>query len=112
MPGITTDAFEMLNSITAELYRRKGIDSTTNVADLKPSDFPIFDDLIALVDELIENETNEYHLKNMQTVRMFIEKFGTGGRNSNLWNGYNSIVTNENFICFSFRRNSFAWRSS
>ena len=39
----------------------------------------------------------------MQTVRMFIEKFGTGGRNSNLWNGYNSIVTNENFICFSFR---------
>jgi hypothetical protein len=93
----------MLNSITAELYRRKGIDSTTNVSELVPSDFPIFDDLIEMVDDMIEHETNEYHLKNLQTVRMFIEKFGTGGRNSNLWNGYASIQTNENFVCFSFR---------
>jgi type IV secretory pathway VirB4 component len=103
LPGINSDAFEMLNSLIATLYQRKNIGPQTAIADLKPTDFPIFDDLIALVDELIENETNEYHLKNMQTVRMFIEKFGTGGRNSNLWNGYNSIVTNENFICFSFR---------
>ena len=103
LPGISTDAFEMLNSITAELYRRKGIDSTTNVAELNPSDFPIFDDLIEMVDDMIEHEKNEYHLKNLQTVRMFIEKFGTGGRNANLWNGYASIQTNENFVCFSFR---------
>ena len=103
LPGISTDAFEMLNSITAELYRRKGIDSTTDVSKLEPSDFPIFDDLIEMVDEMIETETNEYHLKNLQTVRMFLEKFGTGGRNSNLWNGYASIQTNENFVCFSFR---------
>jgi len=103
LPGISTDAFEMLNSITAELYRRKGIDATTNVAELQPSDFPIFDDLIDMVDDMIEKENNEYHLKNLQTVRMFIEKFGKGGRNSNLWNGYASIQTNENFVCFSFR---------
>ena len=103
LPGINTDAFEMLNSLTAELYRSKGIDTGTNVAELKASDFPIFDDLLAMVDDKIEHEENEYHLKNLQTVRMFIEKFGTGGRNSNLWNGYTSIETNENFICFSFR---------
>ena len=103
LPGITTDAFEMLNSIIAELYRRKGIDATCNVSELKPSDFPIFDDLIEMVDEMIEVETNDYHLRNLQTVRMFVEKFGTGGRNSNLWNGYASIQTNENFVCFSFR---------
>lgn len=103
LPGINTDAFEMLNSLTAELYRSKGIDTGTNVSELNASDFPIFDDLLAMVDEKIEHEENEYHLKNLQTVRMFIEKFGTGGRNSNLWNGYTSIETNENFICFSFR---------
>ena len=94
LPGINTDAFEMLNSLTAELYRSKGIDTGTNVSELKASDFPIFDDLLAMVDEKIEHEENEYHLKNLQTVRMFIEKFGTGGRNSNLWNGYTSIETN------------------
>lgn len=103
LPGINTDAFEMLNSLTAELYRRKDIGPLSNFAEMNPEDFPIFDDLIAMVDEMLETETNEYHIKNLQTVRMFIEKFGTGGRNSNLWNGYNSIVTNENFICFSFR---------
>ena len=103
LPGITTDAFEMLNSIIAELYYSKNITPATSIPDLLPSDFPTFDDLIALVDGKIEVETNDYHLKNLQVVRMFIEKFGTGGRNSNLWNGYNSIVTNENFICFSFR---------
>lgn len=103
LPGINTDAFEMLNSLTAELYRTRGIDVGVNVADIKANEFPIFDDLIALVDEKLETEENEYHLKNLQTVRMFIEKFGTGGRNSNLWNGYTSIETNENFVCFSFR---------
>ena len=103
LPGINTDAFEMLNSLIATLYRKFGIDSTVNVSELKPSDFPIFDDLIQMVDDMIEVETNEYHYKNLQTVRMFIEKFGSGGRNSNLWNGYTSIETNENFICFSFR---------
>ena len=103
LPGITPDAFEMLNSLTVELYNRQGIDATTNISELGPEDFPIFDDLLSMVDEKIEVEKNEYHLKNLQTVRMFIEKFGTGGRNSNLWNGYSSIVTNENFVCFSFR---------
>ena len=103
LPGISTDAFEMLNSITAELYRRKGIDSSTDVSKLQASDFPIFDDLIDMVDDMIEVEQNDYHLRNLQTVRMFIEKFGKGGRNSNLWNGYASIQTNENFVCFSFR---------
>ncbi len=103
LPGITPDAFEMLNSLTVELYNRQGINAATDIAALRPDEFPIFDDLLAMVDEKIETEQNEYHLKNLQTVRMFIEKFGTGGRNSNLWNGYSSIVTNENFVCFSFR---------
>ncbi len=103
LPGITPDAFEMLNSIVVQLYKRFEIDSSVSVNDLKPEDFPIFDDLLQLIDEMLEVETNEYHLKNLQTVRMFVEKFGSGGRNSNLWNGYSSVVTNENFICFSFR---------
>ena len=40
---------------------------------------------------------------NLQRVKMFVEKFTTGGRNSNLWNGYTSVKTTENFVCFSFR---------
>ncbi len=103
LPGINPDAFEQLNSTVAELYERFGIGYDTDVSQIAPKDFPIFDDLVELVDEKIANEKDEYHLRNLQTVRIYIEKFATGGRNSNLWNGPTSIRTNENFICFSFR---------
>lgn len=103
LPGISPDAFEKLNSIVAQLYTRFNITPFTNVSELGPEDFPIFDDLVELVDEMIAKEKDEYHLRNLQTIRVYIEKFAHGGRNSNLWNGPNSIRTNENFICFSFR---------
>lgn len=103
LPGISPDAFEKLNSITVNLYKRKNIDSSTSIEQLKPSNFPVFDDLLELVDELIAKEKVEYHLRNLLTVRTYIEKFASGGRNSNLWNGPTTIQTNENFVCFSFR---------
>lgn len=104
LPGINTDAFETLNSMTVELYSRKGITRDTVVASLRPQDFPIFDDLMALIKEKLEDSKgDEYLYRNLQVVRTFIEKFSTGGRNSNLWNGYASVQTNENFVCFNFR---------
>lgn len=103
LPGISTDAFETLNSLTVELYRDKGIDNMTDVSTLRPQDFPIFDDLMDLIKARLEVTTDEYQFRNLQIVKTYIEKFSTGGRNSNLWNGYSSIVTNENFVCFNFR---------
>ena len=103
LPGIEPDAFETLNSLTVDLYQRKGIDRTTQIDTLKPEDYPIFDDLKELLVEQITVEKEEYRLRNLLTVKTYIDKFATGGRNSNLWNGPTSIKTNENFVCFSFR---------
>lgn len=103
LAGINTDAFERLNSLTVELYAKKGIDPHTKLDKLEAKDYPIFDDLMELIDEKIAFEKEEYDLKNLQTIRVYMEKFATGGRNSNLWNGPTSIKTNENFICFNFR---------
>ena len=103
LPGISTDAFEALNSLTVELYHRKNINVNTDVSALKPKDFPIFDDLMDLINEKLATEHDEYMLRNFQVAKTFIEKFASGGRNSNLWNGHTSIETNENFICFNFR---------
>ena len=103
LPGMSSDAFEKLNSISVELYRRKNIGPETRITDLTPQDFPIFDDLLELIDEKLAKEKDEYHLRNYMIMRTYVEKFATGGRNSNLWNGYTSIKTNENFICFNFR---------
>ena len=103
LEGISSDAFETLNSMVVELYERKGIDNSTLFYKLKPEDYPIFDDLYALVTERIEKETDEYHRKNLIIVQTYIKKFAKGGRNSNLWNGPMSIATKENFVCFNFR---------
>ncbi len=102
LDGLNSDAFELLNSIVTEVYAKKGIDKDTVIKDLKPQDFPIFDDLLALVREKIPKEVDPYKKQNYQTIETYVEKFGTGGRNSNLWNGPQCIETKENFITFSF----------
>lgn len=101
--GINSDAFETVNSLVVELYERFNINSSTRLDLLKPKDYPIFDDLLQLIKERLQTETEPFVLRNLQTVKTYVEKFAKGGRNSNLWNGPTSIVTNENFICFSFR---------
>ena len=103
LSGINTDAFETLNSLVVDLYDKFNINAGTRLENLKPKDFPIFDDLLKLTNERLLKETEPYVLRNLQTVKTFIEKFAKGGRNSNLWNGHTSIETNENFICFNFR---------
>ena len=103
LPGMPSEAFERLNSLIIEVYRKKGINSQTPISKLKPEDFPIFDDLYNLALEKLKNEKDEYHRKNLQTVETYISKFATGGRNSNLWNGPTSIATKENFVTFNFR---------
>lgn len=103
LEGLSSDAFELLNSVVTQVYHRKNIDATTKIKDLKPEDFPIFDDLLKLIRDKVEEETDPYKKQNYQTIETYIEKFGTGGRNSNLWNGPTSIVTRENFVTFNFR---------
>ena len=50
----------------------------------------------------IKSESDAYRLQNLKTIETYIEKFATGGRNANLWNGPSSIETKENFVTFSF----------
>ena len=101
--GMSGDAFEILNSLVVEVYKRKNIDTTTNLSTLKPEDYPIFDDVYKLICEKVETQTDEYLSRNLQILQTYVQKFSTGGRNSNLWNGPTSIETKENFICFNFQ---------
>lgn len=101
--GMSGDAFEILNSLVVEVYKRKNIDNTTNLSKLKPEDYPIFDDVYKLICEKVDTQTDEYLSRNLQILQTYVQKFSTGGRNSNLWNGPTSIETKENFICFNFQ---------
>ncbi len=103
LPGMPSEAFEELNTLVIECYKRKGINAQTPLTKLKPEDFPIFDDLYKVTVEKLNSTKDEYLKKNLQTVETYISKFATGGRNSNLWNGPTSIATKENFVTFNFR---------
>ncbi len=103
LEGISSDAFETLNTLVVELYNNKGIDSTTKISDLKPEDYPIFDDLFALIKDKLKTVKDEYYRQNLLVLETYIQKFATGGRNSDLWNGPTSILTDENLITFNFQ---------
>lgn len=103
LEGISSDAFEILNSLIVETYKNKGIDENTFIGDLKPKDFPIFDDLYALILQKIKETKDDFTMRNLMTIEAYIKKFAAGGRNGKLWNGPTSIETNENFVCFNFQ---------
>ena len=103
LSGMDSDAFETVNSLVIDMYKKKGIDSHTDLNKLKAEDFPIFDDLYSLVIEKIKNEKDEYMRRMYQIIETYVQKFATGGRNANLWNGPTTLETKENFCVFSFR---------
>ena len=103
LDGISSDALETLNTVVAELYKSKGITTTTNFAKLKPADYPNFDDLYELTKKKLDKTKDAYEKSNLKTVLTYITKFATGGRNAGLWNGPSSITSNENFVLFSFQ---------
>lgn len=103
LEGINADAFEVLNSLIIDMYKEFHIDGRTNLAKLKPEDYPTFDALYDLILRRIKTAKDEFSLRNLMTVETYIKKFASGGRNSALWNGPTSIETNENFVTFNFQ---------
>lgn len=103
LEGISSDAFEMLNTIVVELYNNKGINDKTDIAKLKAEDYPIFDDLFKLIKDKLKVEKDAFYRNNLLILETYIQKFATGGRNSDLWNGPTSILTDENLITFNFQ---------
>jgi type IV secretory pathway VirB4 component len=103
LDGITMDALEILNECIKELYEKFGITNTTDIAKLRPEQFPIMQDLYNYVSEQHEKATEEYQKNNLRIIKVYLNKFAEGGRNSMLWNGYSSITSEENFIVFNFQ---------
>ena len=103
LEGISSDAFETLNTLIVELYNKKGINQKSNISRLKATDYPIFDDLFELIQQKLKVEKDAFYRNNLLVLETYIQKFATGGRNSDLWNGPTSILTDENLITFNFQ---------
>ena len=104
LTGINADSLELLNKLTIEVYERKGITPMTDLSALSPSDYPVFDDLAALIDEKLAKTGDDYNRACLKVIENYIAKFKSGGRNSNLWNCASDFETDENFVCFDFQK--------
>ena len=103
LPGIDAHALEALNNLIVDLYEKKGINEDTNFSKLKAEDYPIFDDLYALILEELDKAKTDYDINNFRVLKNFISKFAGEGRNAKLWNGHSSLSVKENFCVFNFQ---------
>ena len=104
LKGINPDSLELLNRITLEMYKEKGITPRSNLRNLRHEDYPTFDDLVRIVSKRLETEQDEYARACLKIIENYVSKFATGGRNSDLWDGYTTFSPRENFIAFDFQR--------
>ena len=103
LPDCDKDALEYLNMLIERMYSKKEITPETDLSKLKPTDYPIFDDLYDEVLAEFERTDNEYLRTMLRTLINYIAKFSTGGRNANIWNGPSTVTTDENFTVFNFQ---------
>ncbi len=101
--GIAPEALEYLNNIIVDLYASKGINSHTDFSKLTAKDYPIFDDLFALINKQLKEATVDYDVTQLRILHNFISKFAGEGRNANLWNGESTLSVKENFTVFNFQ---------
>lgn len=103
LPDCDKDALEYLNSLVDRMYRDKGITAETDLSRLRPTDYPIFDDLYDIILLEFQKTGNDYIRSMLRVLMNYIAKFSTGGRNANIWNGPSTVTTEENFIVFNFQ---------
>ena len=103
LSGIDVQALEYLNNLVVEVYAKKGIDFNSDFSRLAPEDYPIFDDLYAMIKEKLSEAKVDYDIVNLRILSNFISKFASGGRDSNLWNGPSTLTVKENFTVFNFQ---------
>lgn len=104
LPGITSDTLEEINNLIVKCYAGKHITQSTDCVYYKPEQFPVFDDLYALVKaELKKEKSSTIRFANLQRAETYLAKFATGGRFSNLWNGPSTLDASDKFTVFNFQ---------
>lgn len=103
LPDIELDTACLLDNLVLKLYSQKNITNKTNFKKLKPEDFPIFDDLYALIQDEMKKTKEVYVKENLSKLENYIGRFAGDGLNSSLWNGYTTLEIDNDFSVFNFR---------
>jgi len=101
--GASSDIIELINNLTLETYKNKGITEMTDCTFFKPEDFPTFTDLLATLEkEQEKHKEDEYLYRDYRTANLYLQKFVTG-RYSDIWNAPSTLSVEADLVDFSFQ---------
>ena len=100
--GASSDVVELINNLVIEAYERKGITETTDCTNLKSEDFPLFTDLLAVLQEKDKTTLDSLTLRDMRTAELYLQKF-VNGRYSDIWNAPSTLSVDADIIDFNFQ---------
>ena len=100
--GASSDVVELINNLVIEAYERKGITETTDCTNLKAEDFPLFTDLLAVLQEKDKTTLDSLTLRDMRTAELYLQKF-VNGRYSDIWNAPSTLSVDADIIDFNFQ---------
>lgn len=103
-----TDNFDIvktaLEESLIEMYKAKGITWDTDIAALKNEDFPIMEDLCAVVKQIKESEgLSEYRKNNYDRLSDLLFPIGEGA-DKYIWNGYTTINPKSKFVVLNMSK--------
>ena len=105
IPDLKKDSMELLQNFVLETYKDKGINSDTDCTKFKPEQFPIFDDLMKVIDRHLsqDKDLNPIQRNNLELVKTYMTKFAGDGRYAKLWNGPSTLTSDSRFEVFNFQ---------
>ncbi len=87
-----------------EMYKEKGIVWDTDISTLKNEDFPIMEDLCAVVKRIKESEgLSEYRKNNYDRLADLLFPIGEGA-DKYIWNGYTTINPKSKFVVLNMSK--------
>lgn len=105
LPDMDKDCKPFLNKIIAQAYSRKKIYDTTNLENLKTTDFPILQDLYDIAQDLLKDKSkmDEWERLCYYKLLNYLADFAEGGLHSKLWNGHTTLALSNNFSVLNFQ---------
>lgn len=103
-PEMSEDCVLNLSDLLGKLYKKFKITDDAEISEIPNAKFPTFDDFNDFIEVQIKNkDVDVANLSVLKKLKLYIEKFASGGTYSRLWNGPTTLEINTDFTVLNFQ---------
>lgn len=102
LPNVDNEVMELINLLTIEAYKFKGITELTDCSEYEPHKFPIFADILYILDQKLNTCNDEFMKQKYIIAKLHLDKF-VNGRYSDIWNNPSTLEIDSKIIDFDFQ---------